>query len=202
MNQLLSRLSSSATDMIRMDHSHVISTFHQYDVNTPPRVKKALADSICLALEIHAQLEEEIFYPALRAIKNTEFVDKSIPEHNQMRQLISQLRNLQPGDPAFDDTFFQLMNSVMHHAADEETLLLPTAERVLANQLGELGAQMSRRRLQLVVPRTGQRVGAAARSMSSGSLVVGATALLACGYLLARQPRTGTAHRTARLASR
>jgi hemerythrin superfamily protein len=202
MNQLLSRMSLSATNMIRADHSHVVATFHEYDVNTPPRVKKALADSVCLALEIHAQLEEEIFYPALRAIKDTEFVDKSIPEHNQMRQLISQLRNLQAGDPAFDDTFFQLMNAVMHHAADEETLLLPTAERVLAGQLSELGAQMSRRRLQLALPRTGQRVGAAARSMSSGSLVVGATALLACGYLLARQPRAGTAHRPARLASR
>jgi hemerythrin superfamily protein len=205
MHQILSRLSSSATQMIRTDHTDVIATFHQYSVDTPPRVKKALADSVCLALEIHAQLEEEIFYPALRAIKDTEFVDKSIPEHNQMRQLISQVRNLQPSDPAFDDTFFQLMNAVMHHAADEETLLLPTAERVLAGQLTDLGAQMSRRRLQLAVPRTGQRIGAAARSMSSGSLVVGATALLACGYLLARQPRAqrpGMPHRVARLASR
>ena len=65
MNPLLSRMSPSVTNMIRMDHTHVLTTFHQYHPDTPLRVKKGLADTVCLALEIHAQLEEEIFYPAL-----------------------------------------------------------------------------------------------------------------------------------------
>jgi hemerythrin superfamily protein len=186
MNQLLSRLSPSVTNMIRMDHTHVLTTFHQYDVDTPPRVKKGLADSICVALEIHAQLEEEIFYPALRAIADTEFVRKSVPEHDQMRRLITQLRNLEPGQASYDETFFELMNNVMHHVADEETLLLPTAERVLADRLGELGGQMTKRRLQLAAPRTGEIAGGMARSVGTGTLVAGAGALLACSYLLSR----------------
>ncbi len=186
MNQLLSRLSPSITNMIRMDHANVLSTFHQYQAGTAPRVKKGLVDSVCIALEIHAQLEEEIFYPALRAIADTEFMRKSVPEHDQMRRLITQLRNLESDHATYDETFYELMNNVMHHVADEETLLLPTAEKVLADQLGELGVQMTKRRLQIAAPRTGEIAGSMARSMSPGGLVVGAGALLACSYLLTR----------------
>lgn len=190
MTSLMSRLSPSITNMIRLDHTHVLSSFHQYEVSTSPRIKKGVADTICLSLEIHAQLEEEIFYPALRAIAETEVVQKSTPEHNQMRQLISQLRNMQAGDREFDERFFQLMNVVMHHVADEETLLLPTAERVLADRLGELGAEMTKRRMQLAVPRTPEIAGGMARSLSTGTLLVAAGTLLAGGYLMMRPAET------------
>jgi hypothetical protein len=186
MNQLLSRFSPSITNMIRMDHTHVLTTFHQYEVDTPLRVKKGLVDTVCVALEIHSQLEEEIFYPALRAVADTEFLGKSVPEHDQMRRLITQLRNLEPAHATYDETFFELMNNVMHHVADEETLLLPAAERVLADRLGELGAQMTKRRLQLAAPRSGEIAGSMARSVGTGGLVMGAGALLACSYLLSR----------------
>jgi hemerythrin superfamily protein len=186
MNQFLNRLSPSITNMIRMDHTHVLSSFHQFEADSPARVKKDLADTICVALEIHAQLEEEIFYPEMRRIAETEFIDKSVPEHDEMRALITTLRALQPGDKDFDSTLFKLMNVVIHHVADEETLLLPTAERVLGDRLGELGAKMTKRRMQLTAPRTGEIAGSMAKSMSAGSLIVGATALLAGGYLLTR----------------
>jgi hemerythrin superfamily protein len=186
MNQFLNRLSPSITNMIRMDHTHVLSSFHQFEADSPPRVKKGLADTICVALEIHAQLEEEIFYPEMRRIAETEFIDKSVPEHDEMRALITKLRALQPGDKDFDSTLFKLMNVVIHHVADEETLVLPTAERVLGDRLGELGAKMTKRRMQLTAPRTGEIAGSMAKSMSAGSLIVGATALLAGGYLLTR----------------
>jgi hypothetical protein len=186
MNELLSRMTPGVTNMIRMDHTHVLTTFHQFHGDASARVKKGLADNICVALEIHAQLEEEIFYPALRAITDTDFLGKSAPEHDQVRRLITQLRNLGPEHASFDETFYQLMNAVMHHVADEETLLLPTAERLLAGQLGELGAQMTRRRLQLTAARGGEIAGSLARSIGSGSLVMGAGALLAASYLLSR----------------
>jgi hypothetical protein len=122
----------------------------------------------------------------MRQIADTDFLQKSVPEHDQMRRLIAQLRNLEPGHPSYDETFFQLMNTVMHHVADEETLLLPTAERVLADRLGELGAQMTKRRLQLAAPRSGEIAGSMARSIGPRSLMLGAGALLACGYLVGR----------------
>lgn len=204
MNNLLSRLSPSITNMIRMDHAHVLSAFHQYEVETSPRVKKGLVDNICVALEIHAQLEEEIFYPALRAIAESAAVDKSVPEHDQMRRLIKQLRNLSPGQASYDETFFELMNNVLHHVADEETLLLPVAERVLSDQLGQLGAEMTKRRLQLAAPRSGEIAGSMARAMSPRSLAVGAGALLACSYLLSRprSARSGVAQRAGGTAAR
>jgi hemerythrin superfamily protein len=201
MNNLLSRLSPSITNMIRMDHTHVLTTFHQYQVDTSPRIKKGLADTICVALEIHAQLEEEIFYPAMRAIADTEFVQKSVPEHDQMRRLVTQLRNLEPGDASYDETFYELMNKVMHHVADEETLLLPAAERVLADRLGELGAEMTKRRLQLAAPRSGEIAGSLARSVGPRSLMLGAGALLACSYLVGR-PRVSRGEHGTRVAAR
>jgi len=186
MNTLLSRLSPSITDMIRMDHSHVLTTFHQYDPGSSPRTRKGLVDQACVAIEIHAQLEEEIFYPALRAVSDTDVVRKSVPEHDEMRRLINQLRKLQPTDAGYDESFQQLMNNVLHHVADEETLLLPAAERVLADQLGELGARMTKRRLQLAGPRAAEIAGSMARSVGASTIIAGAGALLACSYLLAR----------------
>lgn len=188
MTSMLSKMSPSITSMIRMDHTHVMAAFHQFQVDTPARVKKGLADNICLALEVHAQLEEEIFYPALREISPDETLEKSKPEHDEMRDLIARLRALQPGEPAFDTTFFNLMRVVMHHVADEETQLLPKAERLLAGHLSDLGARMTRRRLQLLGPRSGELAGSMARSVSSGTLLAAAGALAAAGgIMLARR---------------
>jgi hypothetical protein len=183
---LMSQLSPSVTNQIRLDHTHVLSAFHQYEVGSPPRLKKGLADQVCLAIEIHTQLEEEIFYPALRVVADNEMLRKSTPEHDEMRGLISRLRNMPVNDLAFDDTFFELMRQVMHHVADEETLLLPAAERLLPNELGQLGAQMTRRRLELAGPRTPELASSMARSLSAGGIVAAGSALLAGAQLLTR----------------
>jgi hemerythrin superfamily protein len=187
MTSLLNRMSPSITNMIRLDHTHVETAFRQYESAASARVKKGIVDNVCLALEIHAQLEEEIFYPALREVADTEALRKAGPEHNEMRQLIGRLRAMAPSDPTYDDTFMELARIVMHHAAEEETQLLPAAERLLPNRLSEMGARMTRRRLELTAPRTGELAGSVARSMSTGTLIAAASALLAGGYLLTRR---------------
>lgn len=191
MTSMLSQLSPSITNMIRLDHTHVQAALRQFEVATSARVKKGLADNVCLALEIHSQLEEEIFYPALRDVSDTETLRRAGPEHNEMRELIARLRALHATDPAFDDTFFALARVVMHHVADEETLLLPAAERLLSDRLSEMGAQMTRRRLELTAPRTGELAGSVARSLSLGTMVAAAGAVLAGGYLLTRHQSAG-----------
>jgi len=156
MNEMMSRMTPSATTMIRMDHTHVVATFHKYRADASPEKKQAIAETISLALEIHARLEEEIFYPAMRSVA-PELVNKSIPEHNEMRRLIAQLRQTRPFDPAYDQALMELMRDVMRHVADEETMLLPDAERVLGERrLAELGAEMTRRRFELAAPRAGE----------------------------------------------
>lgn len=183
MNAALKTFMPRATNMIRLDHTHVTATFHQYRTSDRPSVKRGLADTICIALEVHAQLEEEIFYPAVRAVTDNEAIRKSVPEHDEMRRLIAVLRSKPADDPGFDDTVMELMRDVFHHVADEETILLPEAERLLADQLETLGARMTRRRMELVGPRTLDIASAMARSVAPSTAVVGL--LAAAGAVLA-----------------
>lgn len=188
MNRLSSTVSPSITSMIRADHTHVLSTFHKFHASTPGNTKQAIVKTACTALEIHSQLEEEIFYPAMRELATDRAVlDKSVPEHGKVRRLIGELRMMDPMAPEYDSTFMEMMRDVIHHVADEETVLLPDAERLLSQtQLRELGAQMTKRRLQLAAPRAGEIVVNQARAMPKTSLLMVAGAVLAGGYMLRR----------------
>jgi hemerythrin superfamily protein len=189
MTSFFSRFLPSATNMIRLDHTHVLSTFHQYKASAPVRVKKGLVNTMCTALEVHAQLEEEIFYPAVREVTQNELIAKSLEEHQEMRRLIGLLRQMEPEARDYDETVATLMRDVMHHVADEETLVLPEAERLLADQLGDLGMQMTKRRLQLVGPRSGEIALDMGRAASGNTLALTVVGLTAVGLLVAR--RTG-----------
>lgn len=191
MSTLFSQLSPSVTNMIRFDHMHVLAAFQQYEVSESERVKRGLAENVCLALEIHAQLEEEIFYPAVRLVFDTELMRKSVPEHDEVRGLITRLRNMPAADPLFDQTFFELMRHVMHHVADEETQVLPAAERLLADQLTELGARMTRRRLELTAPRTPELASSMVRSISLGSVAAAGQLMAAGASLMTRHRPSG-----------
>jgi hypothetical protein len=174
------------TTLIRLDHAHVLALFRRFRPHTPPGKKRALVANACLALEVHAQLEEEIFYPALRAaLGSHEVLDKSVPEHDEMRQTLRMLRAMQPSGPDCDNAFRGLMRTVLHHVADEETILLPLAEEVLADELGALGLEMTRRRLELLKPHLAEVTMTTARSfpLATGAAVGG---LLAMGWWLLR----------------
>ena len=154
---ILKKALPHATTMIRMDHTHVLATFHRYRRDAPAHVKQALFNMICTALEVPAQLEEEIFYPGMRAAAASDnaIVEKSLPEHEEMKGLIRKLRGMHRAiDALYDDTLIELMRGVLHHVADEETTLLPDAERALGEGVEDLGLQMTRRRLELTVPRS------------------------------------------------
>jgi hypothetical protein len=187
---VIGKLSPGITTLIRMDHGHVLNTFHQFHAGMDLRRKQALVDSACLSLDMHGQLEEEIFYPALRELaQDTVIVEKSFPEHAEMRRLITQLRALPAGDPSYDDTFLELMRDVLHHVADEETTLLPAAERLLPERLGELGAEFTRRRLQLMTAHAGEMMSQTARGFPESMAVMAASALSAPSYLFGQGPR-------------
>lgn len=189
---MLSRMSPSATTMIRIDHTHVVSTFHQFHAETSRRRKHAIVEAVCLALEVHAQIEEEIFYPALREVApDNEALDKSVPEHGEIRRLIARLRAMRADDADYESTFHELMREVMHHVADEETILLPLAEHRLADRLDELGVRMTKRRMELSKPKVPAMLWNTAQAMPMRGvwMTAGAVALLA--FLMGR----GTAER-------
>ena len=195
----LNKLSPSITDMIRFDHSHVLVTFHQYSSSARPSVKKALAETICDALEIHATLEEEIFYPVIRRLDpGNATILKAEPEHDEMRRFIRELRATSADDIRHGAVLHDLMRDVMHHVADEETTLLPMAERLLGtDQLNEMGAAMTHRRLELLKPKAGKiaKNTAVGFSGSTTAIVVGlAGALVAARLVAKRVPDAGVSH--------
>jgi hemerythrin-like domain-containing protein len=184
-------LSPAITTMIRLDHTHVLAAFRRFRADMANWRKLALVRNVCLAIEVHAQLEEEIFYPALlEAAGDSAALEKSVPEHDEMRDLILTLREMQPDDAAFDETFRTLIRTVLHHVADEETILLPLAEATLADQLHSLGAQMTRRRIELLAPHLGEAASTTARTFP----VASALGLVSVAYLLWRVARPALAH--------
>lgn len=169
---VLGALAPKITRVIRSDHADLLAIFHRYTADAPAWKRQALADRICIALEIHMQLEEEVFYPALRELyPDGEVILKSEPEHNNLRRLTSRLRRMSAEDIGFDGAVLELMRNVMHHIADEETVLLPAAERVLSEHLGELGGRMTKRRFELARPRIGEIVSGVVRSAPPSTLV-------------------------------
>ncbi|KQQ40062.1 cation-binding protein [Duganella sp. Leaf126] len=154
----LAKLSPTVTDMIRFDHSHVFVTFHQFTHDKSPTVKKALSETICSALEIHATLEEEIFYPVMRTVDAADPVlEKAPDEHADMKRLIRELRAIPGHDDRHDRVLLELMREVIHHVADEETVVLPAAERRLSKErLNQLGVEMNKRRVELLAPQAGK----------------------------------------------
>lgn len=139
--------------LIRLDHMHVLAAFHRYHRDSPWWKKRAIVNSVCAALEIHAQLEEEIFYPALADVAATNrSLQASRPAHDAVRATIGELRATGPENAAYDALFMQLTRDTLHHVADEETVL-PMAERALKQRLRFLGADMTRRRIDLLKER-------------------------------------------------
>jgi len=190
MSDNASKLSPSITAMIRLDHMHVLAASHRYHAFTPWWRKRAIVDGVCAALEIHAQLEEEIFYPALdRALGNEETLTKSRPEHDAMRATIAKLRSTGPEDAAYDGLFHQLIREVVHHVADEETILLPDAERLLKGELHSLGAEMTRRRMELVGERPGEIALNTAKTFPVATVLLGAAAVFALRHCLPKARR-------------
>ena len=194
---MLRRISPSATTMIRADHTAVVSTFHQFHAETSKRRKQAIVEAVCLALEVHAQIEEEIFYPALREVApGNDALEKSVPEHGEMRRLIAKLRDMRADDADYEDTFHELMREVIHHVADEEAILLPLAEHRLSDRLDELGVQMTKRRMELSKPKVPAMLWNTAQAMPMRGvwLAAGGVALLA--YLMGRGTAGRSAHHT------
>jgi hypothetical protein len=122
-------------------------------------------------------------------------MQKSQPEHDEMRRLIEELRGrMSDGtadDASFDDLFLDLMRVVIHHVADEETRLLPAAERLMSEQLVPLGAEMTKRRMELMKPHAREIATTTARSFPAGAFLLAAGALAVGAALMPRARRAG-----------
>lgn len=147
---------TNAADMLRQDHKKVKALFREYAElgDRALKSKQRLAEQIIHELEVHSKLEEEIFYPRAREAqeKLEDVVAEGFEEHHVADVLMQEIRGLQPDDERFDAKMKVLCESIQHHIEEEETELLPSAERALRDRMDEITRQMLRLRNELTGP--------------------------------------------------
>jgi hemerythrin superfamily protein len=139
----------SAIDLLEEDHREVEVFFEEYEELQAGAEKEQLALKICLALQVHAQLEEEIFYPAAReAINQAELINEAIAEHAAAKQLIAEIEGMDASDELYDAKVKVLGEQVSHHIEEEEDELFP---QVKSSELDlvALGKKMAERKAML-----------------------------------------------------
>jgi len=142
--------SVSAIDLLEKDHQEVDGFFDEYETLENTSEKEKLALKICLALTVHTQIEEEIFYPAIReAIDKSELIDEAIVEHASAKQLIAEIEEMDPADELYDAKVKVLGEQVRHHIEEEEDKLFPEIESSELN-LEALGKKMVERKAALL----------------------------------------------------
>lgn len=112
-----------ALALLVADHEKVRSLFKQFEGLTDRAVvtKKKIADQICEELSIHAEMEEAVFYPAVRdLIEDSDLMDEALVEHEGAKNLIAQIREMQPGDDLYDARVKVLSEQIEHHVKEEE----------------------------------------------------------------------------------
>ena len=148
--------SVNALDMLRDDHRKVEGLFEQFE-QADNRSRQRIADEALSELEIHAQLEEKLIYPAIRdEVDADELMDMALEEHHVAKTLIKELRKMAPRDQRYTAKFKVLAESVKHHIKEEEGEIMPKAEETDLD-FNELGRKAMQRKEALMVKGGGQR---------------------------------------------
>lgn len=135
-----------AIALLKADHEAVSQLFAEYEKTRSVANKKALVAEICTALSVHAQIEEEIFYPAVKAaLKDKLLVPEATVEHTSVKELIAQIEGVEPDGEMYDAKVKVLSEYVKHHVKEEQNEMFA---KVKASSLDmvELGARMTARK--------------------------------------------------------
>src|SRR5688572_28460277 len=140
-----------AISLLRADHKLVEQLFEQYEKTRSPAKKQEIIEEICAELTIHAQIEEEIFYPqAQNALKDNERVPEAEVEHATLKSLIAQLQEEDRDANAemYDAKVKVLCEYVQHHVKAEQNEVLPKV-RESKLDLTDLAEQLQERKQDL-----------------------------------------------------
>jgi transcription elongation factor GreA-like protein len=136
----------NAFELLKKDHKKVSDLFKQLDETTERAVKtrEELFGKLKQELDIHARIEETIFYPAIKDAEETrEITLEAFEEHNVVKQLLSELDAMPVDDERWTAKLTVLKENVEHHVEEEEDEMFKDAQKVLsAEQVEELGARM------------------------------------------------------------
>jgi len=139
-----------AIALLRADHKRVGELFAAYEGTRSVRKKRDLIVQICGELTVHAQVEEEIFYPAFEAaLKDKELVPEATVEHATLKALISQIQVVEPGDEMFEARVTVLAEYVKHHVKEEQNEMFPKAKASRLD-MAALGSQLAARKQELL----------------------------------------------------
>lgn len=151
-----SKTSPAAKDaiaLLKADHATVSGLFAEYEKTDSRKKKKALVAEICTELTVHAQVEEEIFYPAFKAaLKDKLLVPEATVEHASVKDLIAQIEGAEPEGEVYDAKVKVLSEYVKHHVKEEQDEMFPKA-KATSLDLVELGTRMAARKADLLAAR-------------------------------------------------
>ena len=138
--------------LLKKDHREVEQLFKEYEKagDSAHAKKQGLFEEIRSALEGHMDIEETIFYPAVKKIRDAEIKDEvreADEEHHVVKVLLGELSKMKPQDEQFDAKMTVLQENIEHHVKEEEDDLLPDAKKNLSSEkLESLGSQMAERK--------------------------------------------------------
>jgi hemerythrin-like domain-containing protein len=141
----------SAVQLLKEDHDYVKQAYRRFEKMDHEDLEavQALVREVCSAIEMHARIEEEVFYPAVRkAIDDDDLMEEAEIEHDSAKTLIRRLKRMRPGNAAYVPTFTVLCEYVMHHVKEEESEMFPKAQRKANMQA--LGRKIMDRKLALL----------------------------------------------------
>ncbi len=142
--------------LLKKDHRKVKELFEQFEGlgDRAFKAKKKIADQICEELTIHATVEEEIFYPALEALRSKETSKMNAEAHQEhalVKLLVSEIKAMEAGDVIFDAKVKVLKDLVTHHVKEEENEIFPECKDEMSEeQLQSLGEQTAARKEELM----------------------------------------------------
>jgi hemerythrin superfamily protein len=142
-----------AITLLKSDHRQVKALFSEFDKlkdDGSEEDKAAIVAQICNALTIHAAIEEEIFYPAVRkATEDADLMDEALVEHAGAKELIAQLEGASADDDLYSAKVTVLGQQIDHHIQEEERRMFREAKKAKVDT-GALSAKMVKRKMALM----------------------------------------------------
>lgn len=135
-----------AIALLKADHKAVDALFADFAGTRSTAKKKALVQKICTELSVHAQIEEEIFYPAVKAaLKDKKLIPEAVVEQATMKELIGQVEGVEPDGEMYDAKVMVLCEYVKHHVKEEHGQMFPKAKATKLDMMA-LGAHLAARK--------------------------------------------------------
>ena len=146
---------SDAIALLEQDHREVEAMFEEFEQLDSKAEKSKLAAKICVALTMHATIEDDLLYPPAHEAIEEDLVDEAIVEHDSARQLIAEIEAMKPSDHLYDAKVKVLGEYVKHHVKEEENEMFPQLKSS-GIDLEDLGEQLMQRKAELLTQMAGR----------------------------------------------